>query len=365
MKAFLKNQLFLWVYVFAFHTINGQTHKLGEAFSVSVTPINGATYFWELYDSATDFAKNQGNCPTHKAFFRKGNTSHNAEITFLQSGEYFYKVKVQDGCSQNIKIGKVLVKSTLTVQVDYHCQSQKATLRAENYSGELHWSTGQNTPSIEVSAGEYWVENIVNKVVENRVKVTVQGKENAPNLQYTTLKIPLGNSLRLSASNCQGNLLWFADSALTQPITQTEVTPKNSTTYYAVCQNKYGCLGEVATMYVRVTSLQGLCAKKYDKMFIPNALSANQDGKNDSWYIPDLLTMKAECGIQANVFIFNRWGTKVFEKSGYMLDGELFMGYSNISDDFSKTEKLPEGVYFYVIEFDKLPPKSGYIYLKR
>ncbi|MEO3404102.1 gliding motility-associated C-terminal domain-containing protein [Mucilaginibacter sp. CAU 1740] len=71
---------------------------------------------------------------------------------------------------------------------------------------------------------------------------------------------------------------------------------------------------------------------------IPNAFTPNGDGKNDYWKING-----AENYPQATVQIFTRAGMKVFESKGYSVpfDGNY------------KGNKLPGGVYYYVINLGK------------
>jgi gliding motility-associated-like protein len=71
---------------------------------------------------------------------------------------------------------------------------------------------------------------------------------------------------------------------------------------------------------------------------IPNAFTPNGDGKNDYWKING-----AENYPQATVQIFTRAGMKVFESKGYSIpfDGNY------------KGNKLPGGVYYYVINLGK------------
>lgn len=74
--------------------------------------------------------------------------------------------------------------------------------------------------------------------------------------------------------------------------------------------------------------------------------------------------------LKNKVQIFNRWGTKVYEKENYMLDKERFTGDSESKWDYMGEEKLPTGTYFYILEIRKsknseVVRKSGYIYLQK
>ena len=93
-----------------------------------------------------------------------------------------------------------------------------------------------------------------------------------------------------------------------------------------------------------------------------NGISVNGDGKNDGFviegieYYPD------------NVLrIFNRWGVLVYEKERYG-NRDPFVGLSNGRVTVSKDTKLPQGTYYYLLEYTDLKgnrqEKSGWLYLK-
>jgi gliding motility-associated-like protein len=71
---------------------------------------------------------------------------------------------------------------------------------------------------------------------------------------------------------------------------------------------------------------------------IPNAFTPNGDGKNDYWKINN-----AQNYPQAIVQVFTRYGQKVFESNGYSLP---FDGTYN-------GNKLPAGVYYYILNLGK------------
>ena len=54
--------------------------------------------------------------------------------------------------------------------------------------------------------------------------------------------------------------------------------------------------------------------------------------------------------------IFNRYGIKVYTKSGYKNE------WDGTSD---KGQELPDGTYYYVVEFESGKSKTGWVYLNR
>ncbi|QLC66378.1 DUF11 domain-containing protein [Flavobacterium sp. LPB0248] len=96
-----------------------------------------------------------------------------------------------------------------------------------------------------------------------------------------------------------------------------------------------------------------------------NAVSPNGDGINDEFRIQGL-----ECYPNNTVEIYNRWGVKVFETSGYGSNGNTFKGYSDGRATISRGESLPDGTYFYILKYfdevrHKMLDKSGYLYIKK
>jgi gliding motility-associated-like protein len=101
----------------------------------------------------------------------------------------------------------------------------------------------------------------------------------------------------------------------------------------------------------------------YCELLIPEAVTPNADGMNDTWYIENL-----ENYPNTIVQIVNRWGAVVFESDDYKNDWDgTSQNGMNIGGD-----ELPEGTFYYMLriggdEASKFYHKvyTGYIYLKR
>lgn len=81
---------------------------------------------------------------------------------------------------------------------------------------------------------------------------------------------------------------------------------------------------------------------------IPKGVSPNGDGLNDTWDLRGYNVKRVE--------IFNRYGTKVYSKSNYVDE------WHGQSDD---SNELPDGTYYYVVEFNDTPVKTGWVYINR
>ncbi|WP_158963002.1 gliding motility-associated C-terminal domain-containing protein [Myroides fluvii] len=99
-----------------------------------------------------------------------------------------------------------------------------------------------------------------------------------------------------------------------------------------------------------------LAAVKKDWMIegdvvIYNLVTANGDGKNDYFIIENIRNYPNN-----KVEIFNRWGARVYETTGYDPKGDgssnVFKGYSEGKVTIDKGTKLPSGTYYYVITYE-------------
>ena len=123
------------------------------------------------------------------------------------------------------------------------------------------------------------------------------------------------------------------------------------TLVYELC-NAGGCA--TATVSIEVTH----------KLIAYNGVSVNGSEKNNHFHI---------AGIEAypdnTVRIYNRWGVKVFEVQSYDNVRNVFRGISEGRVTVEAADKLPQGTYYYVIEYvDENNQKQtmvGWLYLKK
>ncbi len=131
-------------------------------------------------------------------------------------------------------------------------------------------------------------------------------------------------ALQATASPANGTFLWFPSQTLScEACANPVATPSESTLYFVQYTSPLGC--EV-TDSVTVNVFRDL----------PNTITPNNDGVNDVWNIPGIANFP-----NVQVVIYNRWGTEVFNSTGYR---EPWDGTRN-------GDLLPAGSYFYMIDY--------------
>ncbi len=126
----------------------------------------------------------------------------------------------------------------------------------------------------------------------------------------------------------------------------------DDTTYYAQSYDVIsGCINPNR---VPVAVDLNNCIPEEHGFFIPDGFSPNNDGRNDTFFIPNIEIIFPDFTLE----IFNRYGNSIFK-------GNI----NNPAWDGSETgnQASPNGVYFYIISFNKegFDPKQGRLYLNR
>ncbi|MEZ4838219.1 fibronectin type III domain-containing protein [Flavobacterium sp.] len=112
-------------------------------------------------------------------------------------------------------------------------------------------------------------------------------------------------------------------------------------------------LEEDQMVYIYAGTSQGCFDESSFEVVIKNCgiqkgISPNADGLNDFFDLTDFDVRKLS--------IFNRYGTKVYDRTNY---SNQWYGQTNSGDE------LPDGTYYFVIEFNNIEAKTGWIYINR
>ena len=132
----------------------------------------------------------------------------------------------------------------------------------------------------------------------------------------------------------------------TEPFIFTSVPIFTSDAFEAFVSDQYGCA---------MIRLAGVSPCVFDdEVFIPESFSPNGDGTNEQFLIPGIE------GYPSNsISIFNRWGAKLYEATGYDNTNVVWDGTTD-------NGVAPAGTYFYVLELGNGSDTfTGYIYLNR
>ncbi|MEI8136630.1 MAG: gliding motility-associated C-terminal domain-containing protein, partial [Bacteroidota bacterium] len=91
--------------------------------------------------------------------------------------------------------------------------------------------------------------------------------------------------------------------------------------------------------------------------FIPEGFTPNGDNKNDLFVIKGL-----PIDVDNVLTVFNRWGNKVYTKSNY---DNTWNGTPNVNGTLG-TEKLPQGTYYFILEFKggEIKTTNGFLVLQ-
>ena len=123
-----------------------------------------------------------------------------------------------------------------------------------------------------------------------------------------------------------GSFLWDPGQSLSCNDCENPIAnPSQTTMYFLTYTTPLGC-AKIDSVQIQVTR------------DLPNTITPNDDGVNDVWNIPGIDQYP---GVQ--VFIYNRWGSEVFQSAGYRTPW----------DGKNNGELLPTGSYFYVIDYQE------------
>jgi len=126
----------------------------------------------------------------------------------------------------------------------------------------------------------------------------------------------------------------------------------STTTYYATLRHiEYGCEGEGIEISVTLDN----CDPEEYAFFIPDGFSPNNDGTNDTFFIPNIKYFYPNYTYE----IFNRYGQSLFK-------GDVNTPAWDGTNNGSQVETT-SGIYFYVIDYNKedLKPTQGRLYLSK
>jgi gliding motility-associated-like protein len=148
-------------------------------------------------------------------------------------------------------------------------------------------------------------------------------------------QIGKGESAQLSGNGTGTNFVWSPSAGMDDPTSLTPVvSPTKSTTYMLVASN--GSCTDTDYVTIVVTDL----------IVIPNTFTPNGDKVNDVWHISRIENFPS-----CKVIVYDRWGQRVYNSTGYKNDNAWDGTYLN--------KPLPAAAYYYVIELNGANTKDA------
>lgn len=291
-------------------TANKLAYCIGDQAQLTInTPVN-ATY-------SINWLRNGTILP--------GNTNQTTLITDTP-GDYTVSIS-----ANNIPCSKTSINYPLgfsqppTLSIEKHtntafCDGETIDLKATFNTGNITWSTGAATPSIQVkNTGTYTatVSTIAGCTITKDINVTLFPKPKL-NMPDATLCEFINEQITLTAPTGFSSYMWNGQLG-----GRTYVV-KSLGTVSLVVTDQNNCK---ASETINITSHCG-------NINMPNTFTPNGDGVNDTWEISGINN-----DLKTTVTIFNRLGTVVFTSRGYPTpwNGEY------------QGRKLPMGTYYYII----------------
>lgn len=242
--------------------------------------------------------QNSSQLPEYSYLWSTGAT--NAAISVSTSGTYWLKVSNSCGSKADTMQATVQSLPILNLNTDsLICRGTPLILSVNAGHASYEWSTGNNTPVINVSApGLYWVK--------------VTGHNSCVQIDTTIIKgiaDPPGGFLPMSDSICSrnGKLLLsplnnFSSYQWSNGMNTSSIQITNPGTYWLTVKDYNGCKGTDTIAIYPKDCIQGV--------FIPTAFTPNNDGLNDMFKVlvfGELLSFRLQ--------VYNREGQLVFETS--------------------------------------------------
>ncbi len=296
--------------------------------------------------------------------------------TLLVDGEDYFisSTNPNNNCvsSTRIRVQVALVTAnipTTTNSAPVLCGSENFTLADLNIDstngGSIVWYTSAtggtliNSNEVLVDGQSYFAVEQLNGFCESDMRLEITPtviNPPSPDLTATELALcgldnPTVNELIDLENAIDDEVEWFISEEGGEALSSAELLI-DDTTYYAQSYDiETGCINPNR---VPVTVDLNTCDPDAYDFFIPDGFSPNSDGRNDTFFIPNIETIFPDFTLE----IFNRYGNSLFK-------GDMDNPAWNGSESGRNT--APNGVYIYIINFNRegFEPKQGRLYLSQ
>lgn len=295
-------------------------------------------------------------------------------LTLLLDGEDYFISNIDpiNSCESSERIRAVVTLATpqtvtSTNTTPLFCSSENPTIASLNVtapSGTLVWydaaigGTILNTTENLINGRSYFAVETINGECEGAIRLEVIPtviRPELPSLQDENLSIcglegPTVENLQELVNTSDWSIRWFDSVSGGQPLFLSDSLQDRSTYYAESYDATTGCTNpERIPVSVDLSN----CSPEDYNFFIPDGFSPNGDGRNDTFFIPNIEVIFPDFTLE----IYNRYGSSLFKgnKDNPSWDGSNGNGMA------------PNGVYFYVIDYNKegFKPIQGRFYLNR
>ena len=270
----------------------------------------------------------------------------------LKAGNAIYVIATEDGCSNISDTISTSVEFTpgITTGLDTSeiCLGDSIMLWATGGESKL-WSTGAITDTIYIAPAidtDYWVTGTTGNCTSPSDTFQIDIDTDIPNpFAGEDTIICIKDSIELEGIGGT-TYRWFPADSIANPTSDYTFTNFTTSQTITLEAKNTHC---IRTDSVRITV--DLCLSELPDG-IPNGVTPNGDGTNDTWDIPFIWYFNNN-----SVKIYNRWSNSVFDAAPY-------------EGDWAGTNRngnpLPDGTYFYVLDLGNgREPYTGFIVIHR
>ncbi|HRY33057.1 MAG TPA: gliding motility-associated C-terminal domain-containing protein [Bacteroidales bacterium] len=328
-----------WFYLMAFDDYCNAIDSVNISFSILVSPAGGQNPLCPDSCNGIAMVEVNGGSPPYQFLWSNGQTLDS--IGNLCAGSY--TVTITDSAACISIAGIVLTEPppfSITPEIthvpcDAVCNgSISITAAGGTPPYTWAWNNGQQTQNIEnLCAGNYQLLLTDSLLCPYNADftVSVESSFDQVSLAASPDTVYQGVPVQLTATLLPGcTYAWQPSQYLSRnDIPDPVALPPLSTTFTVTITDPWGC---VFTDSVKVVVLEVFCREPY--IYVPNAFSPNNDRKND------LLLVQSPYIESMQLFIYDRWGNKVFETR------DPAVGW----DGTWQGKACEQGVYVYYIE---------------
>jgi len=212
-----------------------------------------------------------------------------------------------------------------------------------------------------LQSGNYWVRVTTLNCISEPAMITVTINDvpapvlNPEGQNFCGLNNPTIANLS-NNTNVPSSIVWYDAPNNGNLLSSTTALIEQGRYYGFDFSTTNNCLSDD---YLEVTVTLTNCDNTPNDFFIPDGFSPNGDGVNDYFVIPNIEFLYPNYTIE----IFNRYGNGMYK--GY--NGKPGWDGLNYEREGIGSGMAPNGVYFYILNFNKdnKPPKQGRLYLNR